>query len=433
MTTSKIVVEGATYALTHRCAFRKLFLTPLTPVIHEGLLFALGLALRETQTLLHHAVFMPNHPHLVVTSTEANLPRFKRLFYGEAGKFLKVALAEHGFEPPEHVFAQGAGHQMRLLNAAAQMTYLHYQDANTIKAGLVERVEHYPGVSTDLRLMNGATMTPRRPPFYFDRRHGTEVEIPLSAPPVAERYYGSSRDLVYTLRKARADKERQLASRRTRPVLGALAVTQQHPWNEPRSPRRFRQGPTPSFMVVADEELRIRCCVETTEIRGRYREARDARRRGEPAVFPYGTYAMRVFHNAPVEDAEHTAGRVVNAPGSLERRGETAVREDRRALNRALRRDANEVSEEDLDDTLAQRLEAATEETVDRREAPRELASVTEPVGRRPGSKLVVTRGSTRTARQRRREVQRARSSAPLRASSGAGSAEHPDPDPPPN
>ena len=98
MTAPNTYVEGATYALTHRCRFRKLFLTPLTPVIHQGLLFALGLAMRETRTLLHHAVFMPNHTHLVVTSTEANLPRFKRLFYGEAGKFIKTALAEHGFE-----------------------------------------------------------------------------------------------------------------------------------------------------------------------------------------------------------------------------------------------------------------------------------------------------------------------------------------------
>jgi len=441
MTAAKIVVEGATYALTHRCAFRKLLLTPLTPVVHDGMLYALGRALEQTNTRMHHGVFMPNHPHLAVTSTEPNLPVFKRRFYGEVGKFIKVALAEHGFEPPERVFAEGGGHQMRLVNEAAQLAYLHYQDVNTVSAGLVEEVEQYPGFSSDLGLMNGGVLVVRRPPFYFDRGQPDEIEIPFCAPPLLERRHGSSREVVYQLRRARTDKERALAKHRTRPVLGALAVTQQHPWNEPRSPRRFREGSTPSFMVARDEELRVRCCVETTDFRRRHTEARRARLRGEDAVFPYGTYAMRVQHGAPVDDVASTDGRVVNAPGSLERRGDACAREERRTLNRALRREAAAVNVEELEDSLADRLADSASETVDRRRASsvvlanaavsgRDEAGTAPPSER---SKLIVTRHSTATARRRRRETQRRRAEEPLESRAHVTSSEHPDPDPPPH
>ena len=419
MTASKIVVPGATYALTRRCLLRKLLLTPMTPVVHQGLLYALGRALHKMRTLAHHAVLMPNHTHLVVTPTEDNLPDFKRIFYGEAAKFIKVALAEHGFEPPERVFAEGAGHQMRLVNASAQLTYLHYQDVNTINAGLVERVEDYPGLSTDLGLMNGGALVSRRTPLYFDHRTNPgEAIIPFCAPPEVERSYGSAREIVYQLQRARADKERALAASRKRPVLGALAVTQQHPWSEPRSPRRFDRGVTKSFMVVRDEELRIRCCVDNTDFHADYAEARAAVLRGEPAVFPYGTYSMRRHHGHRVADASTTRGRVLNAPGSLERRGGTAPREERRALSRALRREAAIVTDGDLDHALSVRLEAARADEVNRRDAPKARVGSSVPRDSEPGTpdearqdhpKLVVLRRSTATARRRRLEMQRVR------------------------
>ena len=408
MTAMNPVVEGATYALTHRCTLRKLSLTPLTPVVHEGIAWLLCVAAEQTEVRVHSVVVMPNHIHLVLTATRANLSEFKRRFFGEVGKFVKVSLAAHGFEPPERVFAEGAGHHERLIGVAAQLTALHYVDVNTVKAGLVERVEHYPGLSSDLGLMNGGSMLVRPPPLYVDRRRQPEQrDLAFSAPPDLLAQYGSARQVVYELRRLRRDKERALAAARKRSVLGALAVAQQHPWSEPRSPRRFRRGPKPSFLVVGDDELRRRCALETRAIRRRYRGARLALRAGEHTVFPYGTNQLRLQHGVTVEPVEATADWVVNAPGPLS--AGRMSRDARRALHTELRAQACTVADEEVDDDLATRLDRARGDVVDRQDAPSvriEPLDAHDADSPKPGEqrrKLVVLRGSTATARRRRR------------------------------
>jgi hypothetical protein len=399
-----IIVQRATYALTHRCAFRKLFLTPLTPMLHGGILYLLAHAARECAVEVHHITVMPNHIHLTVSTTLANLPRFKEMFFGEVSKLVKTFLAVHDFEPPEKVLCAGEGHHMRLIGAGAQLAWLHYEDVNTIDAGLVERVEDYPGLSTDLGLMNGGVLVAKRPPIYCDRRtRDAEILLPFSAPADAVLAFDSSRPFVHHLEKLRDTREKALARQRKRPVIGALGVTRMHPWSEPRSPRQLRSGPTPSFMVVGDPELEHRCALEVTEQRTRYDEALAAYQRGERALFPYGTYKMRVEHGVEVEPVEATEGRVVNRPGPLElpRMG----RDKRRSLQAELRAEAEQVAQHVLDDNLAARLEEARNDQVDRRDAP--SVSVAVAAGAPEPRKVVVLRGST--ARARRRHAQQAR------------------------
>ncbi|MEQ8453792.1 MAG: hypothetical protein RLO52_35325, partial [Sandaracinaceae bacterium] len=92
---------------------------------------------RQTGVLVNHVSLVPNHMHNVMTATRRNLPIFKRLFVGEASKFIKAYLQARGFEAPENVFTRT--HEMRLVNAAAQLVYLHYEDIQPVKDGLVER------------------------------------------------------------------------------------------------------------------------------------------------------------------------------------------------------------------------------------------------------------------------------------------------------
>ena len=54
MTATRIIAPGGTYAITRRCAFRKLFLTPLSDVIHNGVLYILGQAGTKYRVRLHH-------------------------------------------------------------------------------------------------------------------------------------------------------------------------------------------------------------------------------------------------------------------------------------------------------------------------------------------------------------------------------------------
>jgi hypothetical protein len=407
------VARQATYALTHRTVLRKLFLTPLTPLVHLGVMYALGSALRAHGATLNHAVIMPNHFHGIITTAEDNLPAIKRDFYSEAAKFIKVALAEHGFEPPERVFAAGAGHHMRLVNAGAQLVYLHYQDMNPVAANLVGRVEQYPGVVTDLGLLKGRNLEIERPPLYFDARYRDErLVIPVATPPVLESVMGADK-VVYHLRRARRTKEAELAARRTRAPMGALAVARQHPWREPKSPRRIQKGPKPTYMVVGDEALRIHCAKETTRFHERHEESRQAHLRGEAPSFPAGTYLMRVQHRAKVEAVDPLYD-VLAAPDRFVQ--ERLASETPESLLHWLGGASREVDEEDVHDDLAIRLDEARADEVDRRApATDDPVTVAAPSDADPDagdaelSKRVVLRGSTAAARKRRRKARRAR------------------------
>ena len=173
MTAPSMQARG-TYALTTRCVYRKLLLTPRTPMLHQGLTYALARAARKTGVVVNHVSIIPNHVHQVVTSTRRNLPAFKRLFVGEASKLVKAYLREHGFEEPENVFTRT--HQMRLVNAAAQLVYLHYEDIQPVKDGLVERVADYPGFHTDPGMLMGHDLVVARPPLHFDPDTNPEEE-----------------------------------------------------------------------------------------------------------------------------------------------------------------------------------------------------------------------------------------------------------------
>jgi REP element-mobilizing transposase RayT len=426
VTAPRIIVEGATYAITRRCAFRKLFLTPLTPVVHQGVLYALALAQHKARVLLHGEVFMPNHAHLTVTPVEQNLPDFLRLLFGETGKFLKVALAENGFEPPERIWNPDRPHVMRVVNEGAQLTWLQYVAANPIKAGLVERIDEYPGHVTSPGLLQNGRVVVKRPPFYFDERTcPEELELKYSAPPLLKRAFGSAEPIVHHLRRALTDTERA-CRRRGSPVLGAMRITRQHPWAEPRSPRTFREGPTPCFMVTGSDELRVQCAMEAVDFRRRHADSRKAMREGGDPEFPYGSFAVRVLYGARVEPVTCLEGAVLCAPGKLDFDDPPMPTEDLHALVTELRKVAAHAEPDG--DTLAERILEGAADQVDRRAAtaPAKMVQPEDGEGKAAPAetKRVVLRDSTRAARERREEKANAREHA---------GPHEPDVDPPPD
>jgi hypothetical protein len=76
MTATRIIVAGATTAITRRTAFRKAFLAPWHELVREIWLYSLALAQAETEVAIHHGVLVINHEHLIVTGLRDNLPEF---------------------------------------------------------------------------------------------------------------------------------------------------------------------------------------------------------------------------------------------------------------------------------------------------------------------------------------------------------------------
>ena len=100
MTAPSIVVPGATAALCRRTNFRKRFLAPW----HEDVMgiwpYSLALAQQKTNVAIHQTILVLEHHHTEVTSTEANLPNFKRILHGESSKALNALMARERHDRP---------------------------------------------------------------------------------------------------------------------------------------------------------------------------------------------------------------------------------------------------------------------------------------------------------------------------------------------
>jgi hypothetical protein len=81
MTTPRIVVPGATMALTRRTVLRKAFLAPWDPMVDQMWLYALADAARETEVAVHFSGCDINHHHTDVTGTRGcwNSPTCEKL------------------------------------------------------------------------------------------------------------------------------------------------------------------------------------------------------------------------------------------------------------------------------------------------------------------------------------------------------------------
>ena len=383
---------AGTYGLTVRCAFRKLFLTPFAPELHEGILYALGAAQRKTNARLHQITIEPNHMHDTVTVTKANLPDFKRLFHGEVSKFVKAFLRENGFEAPARVFGDGRSHHMRLVNSAAQLVYLHYSDGQVVKDGLTRTVDEYPGFVSDPAMMKGTVIRVARPALHFDPRTREPVEeVRFSMPPLLQRELGADR-VVEHLERARRSMEQAHARERKFPVLGAERLMKQHPWAEPASPRKRNPGPIPSFRVIDDDELEAHCEKETEAFRDAHEAARKARARGEHDVeFPAGTYLMKVQHGANVAAPDNES--VLAADEIFEAPRAQLPADALRALSEKLRGYAASVDPEQQADALGARILAGQSMSVTQKQSPRVQTD-----GDEKTKRLVTLRGTRKSS-----------------------------------
>jgi len=91
VTSPRIVVRGATLAITRRTTFRKAFLAPWDPRVEQAWLYALADAQRETKVAVHHGVRVITHHHASITLTEPDLGEFLRRFHRDVSCALNPA------------------------------------------------------------------------------------------------------------------------------------------------------------------------------------------------------------------------------------------------------------------------------------------------------------------------------------------------------
>jgi hypothetical protein len=322
VTASTIVVPGATMALTRRTTLRKAFLAPWNPLVEQCWLYSLAGAQHATGIAVHHSVLNVSHHHTNVTPRDTNLPDFKRRFHRDLSCSLHTLLCRHRYDAPREIFDDRPTHTMRLLDAESQARHLVYERVNPVAAGLVAHPSHMPMGQLDFGLWRRGYVEVERPPVYFGADRPDGLRLLLTPPPLLYDAFGGDIDaIIYHLTKLTDEAVQRIRRSSAREPLGARALRRMHPWSEPRTLRESGGERVPSFRVgVAGPEGVQQAIAAALDVRRFRRESRAAflaRRSGEASFrFPFGTYAAREHHGAPVEPAPHLDA-VVTRPGPV--------------------------------------------------------------------------------------------------------------------
>ncbi len=295
MTAPRQLLPGATYLVTRRCSERRLFLRPskLTNAIFQ---YVLAVAAERYGVLVHAYCVMSNHFHLLVTDPHARLPDFHRYLDGLVARAVNATLGHR-----EAFWGEDSYSAVRLEGAATIFDKLVYVLLNPVTAGLVQRGTEWPGLWSDPGLMNGGVIEVARPERFF-RKKGplpAVARLTLQPPPGFEL----DETFVEKLRERVREEEDEVAARlRDDGVkfLTAQRVLAQRPFARPATREPLRTlNPR---IACRDPDDRRDALARLKTFLHRYRAALKAWREGaRDALFPEGTWLMRVRHAARCE------------------------------------------------------------------------------------------------------------------------------------
>jgi putative transposase len=288
MTVPRRVVAGAIVMVTRRCLDRMCLLRP-SKATNELFEYILAVAAGKYGILLHAWCVLSNHFHLVVTDPERKLPKFEQYLDALVARAFNAMYGRW-----DYFWTAGSYSAVTLLTPKDILDKMAYVLANPVKAGLVRRGEEWPGLWSAPERIGGCPIHARRPKRFF-RENGPMPEtaqLEVVSPPGFESVEAFRMQLAAALREREEQAARELATE-GRSFMGAARVMSQKPSARPGQgePRR---GLNPRI-ACRDKWRRIEALQRLKEFRIAYREAWMAFARGvREAVFPYGTYWMRV-------------------------------------------------------------------------------------------------------------------------------------------
>lgn len=291
MSHAQPVVPGATYLLTRRCYQRAFRLTP-TDLTTQIVTYCLALALRKFGVLLHAACVMSNHMHLVITDPNGVLPDFQR----ELHRFIAKAMnALHG--SADNFWSSEKPKSIRLADPREIIDKIAYVAANPVAAGLVESPEKWPG----LVLWKEDAVHVERPMAYFGKRSTCPdaLDLVISPPPpnVSEASTSSWMEDVRSALMEHVAEAHRMMRELGRRFLGRAAVLATSFKDRAKS-YEAKRTLVPSVSAT-DKAARLALLAVRKAFRIAYRAALNAWQAGDrEVVFPYGTWWMRVHHNA---------------------------------------------------------------------------------------------------------------------------------------
>jgi REP element-mobilizing transposase RayT len=293
MTAPRQVLPGSTYLVTRRCAQRQFLLKP-SATTNGIFLYVLAVAARRFGIRVHAFCVLSNHFHLVVTDPDARLPAFEQYLDSLVARAVNASLGRwEAFWAPSSYSAVALTTPDDIVSKAA------YVLANPVAAGLVRRSREWPGLWAAPGRVAGTPLMARRPTAFF-RPNGympESAELELTVPPGFSSSDDFRERLSSALRELEETARREVDSQ-GRAFLGAARVLAQRAPGRP-APGEPRRQLKPR-VAARDKWKRIEALSRLREFVRAYREAWTAKRAGvRDALFPAGTYLLRILHGVP--------------------------------------------------------------------------------------------------------------------------------------
>ena len=288
MTLPRQILPGKTYLITRRCTQRQFLLRP-SRVTNQNVEYCLALAAERTGVLLHAVCVMSNHWHGVLTDPEARLPEFLEIFHKLVAKAQNTSLGRW-----ENLWSSDKTSMVLLVSASDVLEKMAYTLANPTAAGLVKSPDEWPGV---ISRRFGELRNIEMPDLFFDDEGELPEDLALEfvRPPIFPTLSDAQlqahlHDAVAKLVK-RAREDMKL---RGLPFIGRNAVLRQSFSAEPKTPAP-RRNPSPRI-AAKSTPARVAAIWRMLEFVRQYRAAWCEWREGNrAAVFPMGTYALRIY------------------------------------------------------------------------------------------------------------------------------------------
>ncbi len=290
MTAPRQILPGTTYLVTRRCAQRQFLLKP-SRTTNEIVLYLLAVAANRFGIVVHAFCVLSNHLHLVITDPDARLPAFHQFLDALIARALNASLGR-----AESFWAPNSYSAVTLVAPDDIVDKAAYVLANPVAAGLVRSGRLWPGLWSAPESIGGSALRVSRPKRFFDEKGSlpAQASLQLTPPPG----FGSADEFVRRLTAALGDHEARAARDARGEFLGVARVLAQKPAARPASVESQR-GLNPRI-AARDKWKRIEALGRLVEFLRAYRDAWTARRSGRSdALFPCGTYLLRVAHGVP--------------------------------------------------------------------------------------------------------------------------------------
>jgi len=282
--------------ITRSCTQRQFLLRPDQDT-NQTIMYCIAEAAQRFGIDVILPSWLSNHHHTVVYDRHGTISQFVQHIH----KFIaKTVNCQRGRS--ENLWSSDPPCMVRLLTLDDAIDKIVYAATNPVKDGLVERVHHWPGVNGLSDLLDGRSVTVRRPRHFF-RAEGPMPEtatLELTIPPEL----GDAEEIRRRIRERVASFEQEAAAARRRTgatVLGRRAILKQS-WTGRPAGRLPRRGLRPR-LAARNKWLRVEALLRDRAFLASYREAFARWRAGLAAVFPPGTYWLRLFANVTVAPA----------------------------------------------------------------------------------------------------------------------------------